>query len=112
MGQPWVMAAAPGSLALGALGALLVVVAVVDLFATVFNYDGFSTLADRVQRLLWRSLRTGARPLPDRWRHNVLALGSAAMLPATFALWLGLEIHGFAVVFHPGVRDGSFVIKH
>lgn len=34
-----------GDLAIGAAGALIVAVTLVDLFLTVFNYDGFTFLA-------------------------------------------------------------------
>ena len=31
------------------------------------------------------------------------------MLPATYALWLGLLITGFAMMFHAGLRAHGFV---
>jgi hypothetical protein len=101
-------AAETWSLALAALGALIVVAAALDLFLTVFNYDGFNFVAVRFQHLLWKLLRTASRVLPRRARHSALSLGSAAMLPATVALWLGLEITGFALMFERGVRTGGF----
>jgi hypothetical protein len=94
-----------GDLALAAAGGLIVLAALADLFVTVFNYDGFSFLANRFQRLLWRVMRSASRPLPQRSRDAVLSLGSAAMLPATYALWLGLEITGFAMIFAAGLSD-------
>ncbi|HKN93623.1 MAG TPA: hypothetical protein VJU60_04760 [Thermoleophilaceae bacterium] len=99
-------------MAIGAAGALILAVALADLFVTVFNYDGYRFVADRVQRLLWRSLRFVTRPLPDELRHSALSLGSAAMLPATLALWLGLEIIGFAMMYEPGLAGGSFSLSH
>jgi hypothetical protein len=92
-----------GDLALGALGALLVLVALADLFLTIFNYDGFNSLANRLHAGLWRVMRGLSRPLPNRLRHTALSLGSASMLPATYVLWLGLEITGFALIFLPGI---------
>jgi hypothetical protein len=58
-------------------------VALVDLFLTVFNYDGFSSLANRLHRLLWRVMRSFAAPLPADARHLALSLASASMLPLT-----------------------------
>lgn len=104
-------AVGPGSLAVGAAGAVVVVVAGLDLFLTVFNYDGFTFIAGRFQQLLWRVVRVSARPLPHRLRHPALSIGSAAMLPATVALWLGLEITGFALMFEPGVVSGAFKLN-
>jgi hypothetical protein len=99
-----------GSVVLGALGALVVVATAIDLFLTVFNYDGFTFVAGRVHRLLWAFVRTTSRPLPHRLRHAWLSLGSAGMLPATVALWLGLEIIGFALLYEPGLAGGSFAL--
>jgi hypothetical protein len=99
-----VAAAGPGSLALAAVGALVAVVAGLDLFLTVFNYDGFTFVAARFQRVLWKTLRTAARAVPPRARHAALSVASAGMLPATVALWLGLEITGFALMYLPGLR--------
>jgi hypothetical protein len=97
-----------GDLAIGAAGALIVVAALADLFVTIFNYDGFSFLANRLHGLLWKAMRTASRPLPHDARHTVLSLGSASMLPATYVLWLGLEISGFAMMFEPGLSGHGF----
>jgi hypothetical protein len=104
-------AAGTGSLALGAAGALIVLVAGTDLFLTVFNYDGFTFIAGRYQQLLWKIQRILCRLLPSGARHTALSLGSAAMLPATVALWLGLEITGFAFMFFPGLQSGNFELS-
>jgi hypothetical protein len=34
------------------------------------------------------------------------------MLPATYVLWLGLEVVGFALMRTPGVVAGGFTLKH
>jgi hypothetical protein len=100
-----------GDLAVGAAGAAITLAALFDLFVTVFNYDGFSFLANRLHGLLWKTMRTLARPLPPRVRHTVLSLGSASMLPATYVLWLGLLITGFAMMFYAGLRGGDFASR-
>jgi hypothetical protein len=97
-----------GTLALGVAGAVIAGVAIVDLFFTLFNYDGFTFLSRRFQRALWNAIRTLASPLPGGIRHPALSVGSAWLLPATVALWLGLEITGFALMYRPGLADGSF----
>jgi hypothetical protein len=80
------------------------VLALVDLFLTIFNYDGFSLLANRLHGVLWRAMRVTTSPLPERLRHNLLSVGSASMLPATYVLWLGLEVCGFALLYEVGLR--------
>lgn len=102
----------PGDLAIGAAGGVIVVVALMDLFLTLFNYDGYSFVANRLHGRLWWLLRTGARVLPTRTRHGALSIASAAMMPATLALWLGLEITGFAMAYLPGMTGGSFALTH
>jgi hypothetical protein len=101
-----------GNLAVGALGGLLVVVTLVDLFLTVFNYDGFSSLTNRLHALLWRGMRTLAAPLPTDARHLALSLGSASMLPLTYLFWLGLEVIGFALIYLAGLHANSFSLDH
>ena len=49
---------------LGVLGALTVLVALSDLFVTVFNYDGFSFIANRLHGL-WKGMRLAASLLPE-----------------------------------------------
>jgi hypothetical protein len=100
-----------GDLTVGAAGALIVVAALADLFVTVFNYDGFSFLANRLHGVLWKTMRTLARPLPEGARHAALSLGSASMLPATYALWLGLEVTGFALIFYAGLQGNDLVSR-
>jgi hypothetical protein len=82
-----------------------------DLFGTVFNYDGFSFLANRLHGRLWMTMRALARLLPSRARHTALSLGSASMLPATYILWLGLEICGFAMMFAAGLSAHGFISR-
>jgi hypothetical protein len=100
-----------GDLAIGAAGGLIVLAALADLFVTVFNYDGFSFLANRLHGALWKTIRMLATPLPDRFRHAALSLGSASMLPATYILWLGLLISGFAMMFGAGLASDGFVSR-
>jgi hypothetical protein len=98
------------ALAVGTAGALVLLAVLVDIFVTIFAYDGFTFLAPRYHRLLWRTLRTVSRPLPERARHAVLSLGSAAMLPATLSLWLGMQTVAFAMIYLPGLGSGAFAV--
>lgn len=84
-------------------GAFLVLLAGVDLFLTVFNYDGFTFLAGRYQGFVWRLTILVTAALPPRPRRAARSLGSAMLVPATVALWLGLEISGFALIYQSGL---------
>ncbi|MBO0713183.1 MAG: hypothetical protein J2P59_00400 [Acidimicrobiales bacterium] len=101
-----------GLVLVGAAGALLLLLTLIDVFVTVFNYDGFTFIADRFHHLLWRALRGSSTVLPVRQRGAFLSLTASSMLPATIALWLGLEITAFAMMYLPGVAGGDFVLKH
>ena|GEM_PF-6922941 len=96
---------------LAALGAVLVVAAGVDLFLTVFNHDGFRFVAARFQRLLYRLIRSLTAAAPARARHAVLSIASAGLVPATVALWLALEVVGFALTFLPGIHGAGFALR-
>jgi Ion channel len=101
-----------GLIAVGAAGGLLAAVALADVFVTVFNYDGFTFLTARAHRLAWHGLRAFARSvLPDRGRDAFLSLASAAMLPATVAGWLVLEVTAFAMMYLPGMASGAFSLR-
>jgi hypothetical protein len=106
-----VIASGVGPAALDAGGALIVLVACFDMFLTIFNYDGYTTLATIFHRGWWKLARAVTRPLPARLRPIALSVGSASMLPATVALWLGLEITGFALLFDSSLGGGAFVLR-
>lgn len=105
-------APSPAQLAVGAAGGLILIIALTDIFVTIFAYDGFSFLAPKVHRAMWATMRTVTRVLPERQRTAALSLGSALLLPATLVVWLGLETAGFGMVFVPGLAHGAFVVSH
>ncbi|MBO0691502.1 MAG: hypothetical protein J2P58_01285 [Acidimicrobiaceae bacterium] len=84
----------------------------VDVFVTVFNYDGFTCIATHFHRLMWQALRALSGALPVAQRGAFLSLTASLMLPATIALWLGLEIAGFAMMYIPGMASSDFVANH
>lgn len=90
------------------VGGALIVLGLADVFLTVLNYDGFSFLASRLYRYVWTAARIGVRVLPDRLAGGVLSVAAPAMLPATVALWLALEVVGFALIYQTGMADGAF----
>jgi len=94
--------------AVGIAGGLILLLAAVDLFVTVFNHDGFTFLSGRLHALSWSALRELTRVLPERARHGFLSVGSAAMLPGTLLWWLALEMTGFALMYMAGLAAGDF----
>lgn len=98
----------PALIVAAVAGAALLLVTLADVFITVFNYDGFTFVTARMHRLTWHGLRALASVLPDRARNTSLSLMSMALLPATLAGWLALEISAFALMYLPAMASGSF----
>ncbi len=105
-----VVASATG-LALDLGGGALVLVALGDMFLTIFNYDGYRTLTTAFHRGWWRLVRVLAAPLPSNLRNLALSVGSASLLPASVAAWLGVEITGFALIFYSSIGGGAFRVE-
>lgn len=100
-----------GGVAVGVAGGVVLLLAGIDLFVTVFNYDGFTFMASRLHAVSWSLLRRVSRVLPGRARGGFLSIGSAAMLPSTLLWWLALEMSGFAMMFLPGLAAGGFKVQ-
>lgn len=86
-----------------ASGLFLLILILLDMFLTVFNYDGFTFIAGRFQRISWRVLRAMTKAAPLRIRHALLSFGSASMVPATVLMWLAGEISRFALIYEGGM---------
>lgn len=101
-----------GTVALIAGGCILIVLALLDLFLTVFNFDGFTFIAGRFQNGLWQVIRRSTGILPARARAAALAFGSATMLPATVVMWLTIEVLGFGLLYLAGLEDHGLAVTH
>jgi hypothetical protein len=102
----------PGLIVAAVAGGLLLLVTLADVFVTIFNYDGFTFVTPRVHRATWHVVRVMASWLPQRARHATLSIASAALLPATLAGWLVLELTAFALLYLPGLASGSFRLSN
>lgn len=83
----------------------------VDIFTTIFAYDGYDFATTRVHRAVWTAMRTVTRPVPDHLRHQLLSLGGALLLPGTLVFWLALEVAAFGMIFLPGIAHGYFAVS-
>lgn len=90
------------------VGAVLVFAGLADVFVTVLNYDGFAFISSRAYRWSWSASRRLADLLPARAARWVLSMAAPAMMPGTVAIWVGLEIVGFALVYRAGLGHGWF----
>jgi hypothetical protein len=102
------------------LGAVVLLVALVDVFLVVLNYDESGFLATRLCRLQWYCLRSVTRRLSRRWRPFALRQVTGLNILLSVAIWLGLIVIGFGLIFYglmvgtsfeydgPGVGAGLF----
>lgn len=93
-------------------GTALVVAGLADVFVTVLNYDGFAFISSRSYRWWWSLCRRAARLLPARPARWVLSMAAPAMLPGTVAIWVGLEVVGFGLIYRAGMDHGWFELAH
>lgn len=82
------------------LGGLLVAVVLVDVFLSILHLDRDGPIASNVFHLVWRPIVAASRAAP-RVRRSLIALAGPLIIAATFALWIGVFILGFALVYWP-----------
>lgn len=99
-------------LLLAASGVVLVVLALIDMFLTVFNYDGYRFISERFQRVCWRIMRGFTAALPGGVGDMARSVASATLLPLTVAMWLGVEVTGFALIYSSGLSAGVFHLSN
>lgn len=82
------------------IGAIIVLVAFVEIFLTVFQGGDTSLLSARLNAIVWRGFRWLARRFPDR-RALILSYAGPVLIPFTVAMWVLLLNVGFAIIFMP-----------
>lgn len=94
MGYDWAM-----TWILTALGALLVLVALRDIFRTLWHPRGFGPVGRAIFHLIWSLMRR-----TPRLRRSELAGPLATVVTAV--AWTGLVVLGFALVYLPRLPEG------
>jgi hypothetical protein len=82
------------------LGVAVLVVAFVDVFLVVLNYEETGFLATRLCRLQWYGLRSVTRRLSGRWRPFALRQVTGLNILLIVATWLGLVVFGFGFIYY------------
>jgi len=88
------------------LGVLLLIVAFVDVFLVVLNYDESGFLATRLCRLQWYCLRSVIRRLSRRWRPFALRQVTGLNILLSVTTWLGFVVLGFGFIYY-GLMVGT-----
>jgi hypothetical protein len=88
------------------LGAVVLVVAFVDIFLVVLNYDESGFLATRLCRWQWYCLRSVTRRLSPRRRPFALRQVTGFNVLLSVTIWLGLVVVGFGFIYY-GLMVGA-----
>lgn len=87
------------------LGALLVLVALRDVFDTLFHPHGQGVVSEKLMRAVWRATRRLARG-----NHRLLSLAGPVAFIAVISAWGALVVLGFALITWSHLPD-SFAIS-
>jgi hypothetical protein len=90
------------------LGTAVLIVAFVDVFLVVLNYDETGFLATRLCRLQWYCLRGVTRHLSRRWRPFALRQVTGFNVSLSVTVWLGCVIVGFGFIYYGLMVGASF----
>jgi hypothetical protein len=88
------------------LGSAVLIVAFVDVFLVVLNYDETGFLATRLCRLQWYCLRSVTRHLSRRWRPFALRQVTGLNILLSMTVWLGCVVVGFGFIYY-GLMTGA-----
>jgi hypothetical protein len=88
------------------LGTAVLIVALVDVFLVVLNYDETGFLATRLCRLQWYVLRGVTRRLSRRWRPFALRQVTGLNVSLCVMVWLGCVVLGFGFIYY-GLMVGN-----
>jgi len=90
------------------LGIAVLIVAFVDVFLVVLNYDETGFLATRLCRLQWYCLRNVTRHMSRRWRPFALRQVTGLNVLLIVTTWLGLVIFGFGFIYYGEMVGDNF----
>ncbi len=83
------------------VGALLVLVALHDVFHTLFHPHGRGVVGGSLTRMIWRGTRRVARG-----SHDVLSLAGPIAFIGVIAAWGALVVLGFSLIIWPHMPEG------
>jgi Ion channel len=91
-----------------AVGVVLILLGIGDVFFTVLHYDGFGFLSSRLYSRLFNVTRFVTRPLPRRYRALGLSMAAPLMVPATITVWILLVTFGYALIYYQSISVKTF----
>lgn len=92
------------------LGAVIVLITIVDTFLSVLNYNEPGLVVNRVARGVWIVLRSITRRLPRRYRQTALRQVTGAIMVSVILTWLGGVLLGFALIYFGAMGSGAIKV--
>jgi hypothetical protein len=90
------------------LGTAVLIVAFVDVFLVVLNYEETGFLATRLCRWQWYALRSVTRRLSRRWRPFALRQVTGLNISLCVTVWLGCIVVGFGFIYYGLMAGANF----
>jgi len=81
-------------------GVILILFIVYDIMMTVLHIDNDGPVAQSIFQIIWWGIMKIIRMYPKA-RRNLVAIAGPMMIVSTVAIWLGLFILGFALIYWP-----------
>lgn len=94
-----------------AIGCLILLIAFLDTFLTVLNYDERGLVGNRIARLQWIVLRMFTRRVSRRWRPLVLRQVTGILIVTTILVWIAGIVLGFAFIYLGLIGLGAFQLS-
>ncbi|AWB88959.1 FUSC family protein [Salinibacterium hongtaonis] len=94
-----------------ALGILVLVLTLLDVFLTALNYDEAGFVAGRLARWQWSLTRMFTRRIARRWRPVVLRQVTGLQLIVTVAVWVGGTILGYGLIYFGSMEGKNFLFS-
>lgn len=91
-----------------ALGIVILVATLADVFLTALNYDEAGFIAGPLAALQWRMLRKGTRKMSRRWRPTALRQVTGLQLMTTVLTWIGGVILGYGLIYYGNMHGDNF----
>lgn len=98
--------------ALLAVGVLLILAGIADVFFTVLHPDGFGFLSSRIYRRLFNSIRFLTGPMPRKFQALGLSMAAPLMVPVVITVWMILVLTGYAFVYYAGMNGETFYFSN
>lgn len=94
------------SVVVSALGALIILVVLQDVFATVlFPASGRGLIRKPLARATWAGFRAAGRWVHGQRRRNLFSYGGPTQIALTLAVWFLLLLLGWALIYAPALGE-------